>query len=113
MEVQESILEIVRVVEMQASSQNTDIQINLPKKFIVADKQRIQQVSINLLSNAVKFTQDGTITVKAWFKEPKIKHRAMISHQIETDKSNKSNLDRIGRLYISVSDTGVGIPKDE
>ena len=42
MEVQESILEILRVVEMQASSQKTDIQINLPKKFIVADKQRIQ-----------------------------------------------------------------------
>jgi len=42
MEVQESIIEIVRVVEMQASSQKTEIKIDLPKKFIFADKQRIQ-----------------------------------------------------------------------
>jgi hypothetical protein len=41
MEVQDSILEIVRVVEMQASSQKTDIHIDLPRKCVIADKQRI------------------------------------------------------------------------
>ena len=41
MDIQQSIFEVVRVVEMQAASQKTDIHVNLPKKFIFADKQRI------------------------------------------------------------------------
>jgi signal transduction histidine kinase len=38
----------------------------MPKRTIIADKQRIQQVCMNLLSNACKFTKDGFIEVNAW-----------------------------------------------
>ena len=96
---------------MQASSQKTEIKIDLPKKFIFADKQRIQQCLINLLSNSVKFTQEGTISVKAWLKEPKLKHMPMVTNDYAVDQ--KADPDRMGRFYISVSDTGVGIPKEE
>ena len=41
MEVQAAIMEIVRVVEMQAASQKTEIIVNVPKRFIYGDKQRI------------------------------------------------------------------------
>lgn len=56
MEVQSTIMEIVRVVEMQAASQMTEIIVNVDKRFMFGDKQRIQQICMNLLSNAVKFT---------------------------------------------------------
>lgn len=56
------------------------------------DPFRIQQVMINILSNAVKFTNEGHITLRAevFFK----------------DQSN------IG-ARISVTDTGIGIPKEK
>lgn len=38
MEVQQSILEVVRVVEMQAASQKIEIQTQIPKKWIFGDK---------------------------------------------------------------------------
>ena len=54
---------------------------------VVTDGDKLRQVLLNLVSNAVKYTDDGTITLHA-----------------ETHD---------GRLEITVSDTGVGIPADE
>lgn len=58
-------------------------------EFINADKQRIKQILFNLLSNAIKFskTEGGTVSVKA----------------------KKEGDD----LIISVSDTGIGIKKED
>lgn len=66
---------------------------------------------MNLLSNAVKFTQDGTITVSAWLKAPRIKHHRSIS-STETPISDNP-LDRMGMLYVQVKDSGCGIPLTE
>lgn len=56
--------------------------------WIKADPDRIMQVLINLLNNAVKFTRSGDIAVSL------------------TSPSN-------AWLEVSVSDTGVGIPRDD
>ncbi len=53
------------------------------------DKQRLRQVLFNLVGNAVKFTDKGSVTLAADF----------------TAKS-----DCLGRLTLSVKDTGAGIP---
>lgn len=55
---------------------------------IWVDPLRISQVLINLVSNAVKFTDEGTVTLSAELFGNKLMH-------------------------ISVSDTGIGIPKDK
>ena len=52
-----------------------------------ADKAKIEQVLYNLLENAVKFTESGEIRIET------------------TEKGS--------RLYISVKDTGIGIPKED
>lgn len=58
------------------------------RMFVHADREAIQRVILNLLHNAIKFTpENGEITVRTY---------------IEKDKA-----------YISVEDTGKGIPKDE
>ncbi|WP_075721560.1 sensor histidine kinase [Roseburia sp. 499] len=55
--------------------------------FVSADMSRIQQVLYNLIDNAIKFSHaDSTIT-------------------IETTEKNE-------KVFVSVKDTGIGIPKD-
>jgi signal transduction histidine kinase len=54
---------------------------------IVGDRDRLVQVMINLLSNAVKFTEEGLVTCRALPGETE--------------------------LIISVTDTGIGIPRTE
>ena len=57
--------------------------------LVRGDERRMQQVLTNLLANAVKFTEPGgTVTVGA-------------------------EVDEIGDLLISVTDTGIGIPQDQ
>ncbi len=52
-----------------------------------ADENRLQQILYNLVGNAVKFTREGTVEVLA----------------------REEN----GQLYITVRDTGIGIPEDQ
>ena len=59
-----------------------------PDVAIFADRIRFKQILFNLLSNAVKFTPDGG---KIWVEAA----------------------ERRGRLTVSVSDTGLGIPIEE
>lgn len=59
---------------------------NLPK-FITLDEQRLKQVLINLLSNALKFTQKGEINLYIY--------------------------ESMNKLFFEVSDTGIGIGKED
>jgi len=62
----------------------------LPLK-IQTDATRFRQVLINLISNAIKFTEQGEVNVRLW-----------------SEKRDGEDL-----LFFSVSDTGIGIPKDQ
>ena len=55
--------------------------------IVLADKSKIEQVIYNLLDNAIKFSQNDSV----------------ISINI-TDKNDK--------IFISIKDSGIGIPKD-
>tara|TARA_R110002096_G_scaffold436064_1_gene666716 strand:- start:22299 stop:24725 length:2427 start_codon:yes stop_codon:yes gene_type:complete len=65
-----------------------DKTINYP---ILSDPFRMKQILYNLVINAYKFTNEGTITIKSILKD-----------------DNNKNV-----LQISVSDTGIGISKDQ
>ena len=65
------------------------LEIPVPLPFVLVDGRRIKQVILNLMSNAVKFTPPGgRITLRAELVAPK-------------------------GLKICVSDTGIGMTKDE
>lgn len=69
----------------------TAVADNIP--IVNADPTRIRQVLLNLLSNATKFTDEGTITVTA---------------------EKQINETGLPEVYISVTDTGIGIaPEDQ
>jgi ammonium transporter len=54
---------------------------------VITDRDKLKQVLLNLLSNAIKYTDEGSIGVRAEAAD--------------------------GRLRVAVSDTGIGIPRDE
>ncbi|HYL73908.1 MAG TPA: response regulator [Bryobacteraceae bacterium] len=60
--------------------------------MLLGDATRLKQVLINLLGNAIKFTQQGEIVLRV--------------------EAGRRNDDKIA-LRFSVSDTGIGIPKDK
>ena len=68
-----------------------DIAPNLPRN-VIGDCERIKQVIINLSNNAVKFTKQGQVVLKVGFTQTK------------DDEIN---------LEVSVSDTGIGIKKED
>ncbi len=67
-----------------------DIDTSKAPLVIKTDKMRLEQILKNLISNAIKFTEKGAVTLT-----------------IKKDPSNKK------QVLFSVSDTGIGIPKDK
>jgi PAS domain S-box-containing protein len=74
---------------IQLSEVSFLVHLNIPKEksVIVSDKRKIEKIIFHLLDNAVKFTKSGSIKV--------------ISHVREN------------HLYITVTDTGIGIDPDD
>ena len=89
--------DLVNMVQGKASDKglklNLDIDRNIPM-ILNGDEIRIKQIITNILSNAVKYTKEGSITFKAGFE------------WIEDDKDSV-------KLRISVTDTGIGIKKED
>jgi signal transduction histidine kinase/CheY-like chemotaxis protein/methyl-accepting chemotaxis protein len=72
---------------------------NLPPTFYT-DEQRLTQMITNLFSNAFKFTHEGTITFD-------------IQRPVAGIDLSRSKLHPNQAIAISVTDTGIGIPKDK
>jgi len=71
---------------------NVEVSPELPEA-IFSDPTRLQQVLSNLISNAIKFTDSGGITVRGGLKK---------------EKEGSDEL-----VFISISDTGIGIAEDK
>ncbi len=83
--------EALHMIQLKAKNKDIELVVhaekNLPK--ILADERAVRQIVLNLLSNALKFTPScGTITVRVGWT-------------------------RGGGQYLSIRDTGPGIPEDE
>ena len=68
-----------------------EIQPDIPKR-LVTDPTRLRQILVNLLGNAVKFTENGEVKLKVNFEK------------IDEKK---------GKFMFSISDTGIGISKEQ
>ncbi|MFW5830808.1 MAG: PAS domain-containing protein, partial [Prolixibacteraceae bacterium] len=99
----EFISEIKQTFEPVAESKRLHLELKQAEGFpekIYTDKQRLMQIMKNLLSNAFKFTSNGGVKVN--FGLPG-KNTLFIN-----DKLNMNN-----SYYMSVEDSGVGIPRDK
>jgi PAS domain S-box-containing protein len=81
--------EVLTSIRPAAIAKNIQVQSSIgPGVTAYADRVRFKQILYNLLSNAVKFTPEGG---RVWVE----------------------GTERRGRLTLSVSDTGLGIPREE
>ena len=90
LDLQEVIKEAIQDMSLVAKEKNLKVNINIPADFptIIADRKKFDLIIMNLLHNALKFTPpSGRVTCEA-----------------------KAQGDR---ATISVSDTGIGIPKEQ
>jgi CheY-like chemotaxis protein len=88
------------VAEQKNLSFNVELAPNTPRT-IRTDPQRLQQILKNLLSNAFKFTDQGSVkmVVKPAEKNVRLDHEVLRKAK------------RV--IAFSVTDTGIGIPKDK
>ena len=87
----ETVEECTRMMREKLNSKKINLVVDVDANhlWVQGDKRKIRQILLNLLSNAFKFTpQSGSVTVASF-------------------------LDDVGRLHLSVSDTGIGISEQD
>ena len=87
--------DVISLLQIRMSEKNLDFLINIDRDLpseLHGDEMRIKQILINLLTNAAKYTQKGSVTLT-------------VEGEIVEDG--------VERLKISVSDTGIGIKKED
>ena len=87
--------DVIGLLQLRMSEKNLEFYINIDSSLptvLRGDEMRIKQILINLLTNAAKYTQKGSVA---------------LSVQGEALENGRE------RLTISVSDTGIGIKKED
>ncbi|MDP8265746.1 MAG: ATP-binding protein [Candidatus Aceula meridiana] len=86
---------VTRGLSVLANKKNIQLNCHIDEKvpkIVLADSTRIRQIIINLVNNAIKFTHEGRVEIR-----------------VEVGAFSGSD----ALLTFSVSDTGIGIPKDK
>lgn len=91
----EEVENVVKLMRMKAEEKKLSFSFNISPfvpEFVGGDPTRLKQVLINLINNAIKFTHEGFVRLQL------------------------SNIDRLGNRSVvrfEVSDSGIGVDKDE
>ncbi|MFL1011566.1 tetratricopeptide repeat protein [Flavisericum labens] len=80
---------VIKVSETLVNGKSIKLINAIPKNVVLveADENRLQQILYNLIGNAIKFTEEGKVEIK-------------------TEELN-------GKVAISITDTGIGIPENK
>jgi PAS domain S-box-containing protein len=87
--------EVTDLFEAKLEEKNLEFELvvgeNLPQAVLL-DEIRLRQILFNLVGNAIKFTEKGSIKISIFFNE---------------------HIDKNSQLILEVSDTGIGIAKNQ
>lgn len=87
---------LVQKFSDQLLEDGPELRLDCPNQIplVLADIDRVEQILVNLIGNALKYTKEGLITVRVW---------------VEREGTNS----RLSRLWIAVTDTGIGISAED
>jgi len=94
-DLRENVAETLKTLAMRAHEKGLELACEIGSdvpECVVGDPGRIRQIFVNLVGNAIKFTERGEVVVR-------------VDLEAATDESV--------RLHASVTDTGIGIPKEK
>jgi len=95
-QIRELLDSVMQIFSLNASEKHLDLSCvldPLADGHVVGDEARIRQILFNLVGNAIKFTKSGSVRIEAWTQP----------HGKDPDRVH---------LYVSVADTGIGIPAE-
>jgi signal transduction histidine kinase len=106
-DINKNILNVIKDVEKQISSNKLKILFTEPKEsiFVDADKIRIYQVITNLLNNAIKFTKEGDISVSIEKKDT----QAVVTIKDTGEGIDPQILPQLFSKFVSKSFKGTGL----
>ena len=89
------IQEMARILSVRARQKGLELSVDIPDDVpdaLLGDPTRLRQILSNLVDNAIKFTQRGSVALK-----------------IEKESQPDGDV----CLHFSVTDSGIGIPRDK
>ena len=105
--VHEVVREVVDIMRLRGDEKGVGLKLEFPGALpatLQTDPARLRQIVTNLIGNALKFTSHGQITVSV-----RLAPAGEAGEASENTLANASTQ----RLYIDISDTGIGIPGDK
>ncbi|MCK5848258.1 MAG: PAS domain S-box protein [Caldisericia bacterium] len=99
--------EIFDIFYISLKEKNIKYKQEFPKDFpeMLMDGVRFRQIMMNIISNAIKFTHEGEISVNIRLCSPILTNELIVS-------TNCKPSNYIA-MFVTVKDTGVGIPKED
>ena len=105
------VAEIQQLFSIKASEKGLQLLVEIDPRLprgLMLDEVRLRQVLFNVVGNALKFTEQGHVKIKASFERPPGNQPAGTSLSA-ADEPDETRID----LILEVSDTGIGIPKEQ
>ncbi len=94
-DIREEVGDAAKLLALRAGEKGLELACHITSDVpdrVLGDPGRLRQVLLNILGNAVKFTDDGEVVLR-----------------VSTDSSDAAHL----KLHFTVTDTGIGIPRDK
>ncbi|GAB5556232.1 MAG: hypothetical protein SchgKO_04450 [Schleiferiaceae bacterium] len=98
-ELRETLNSVVQILQERIDQKEIDFSLDVESKIpnkLTGDPSRLSQILFNIIGNSIKFTKRGRIDVNV-----------SILEKLDEKTEEKVN------LQFSISDTGIGIPKDK
>jgi len=105
--------EVTEMLRPKADKKDLDLQADIPRFFVQADRSRIRQVLVNLIENAIAYTESGSVRCRVQRRADKVRVQVVDTGQgIDED-----HLDRIFDRFYRVDEdrardsggTGLGL----